>query len=404
MALLTRFIRIPDRANSHVFSFVVTRSVTRDLHRDVTSKEFTYGYHRWAITFSRAGKVLGVYLVWRNPSEGMRVYIDFSFTLLNRDHFSANEMFSGRQVKFTFDSPAQGNRRYIPVDDLYERNFTDNNGEFQLELTVANIRTIYETEMRITLPSPNTSSLLGHHSPSHSQVHNSSVTTAANGAAAANTTPSKTMKLETTYFSYGGFDWNMSLVVEPYSVTAAASAAGFSLNLASNLGLGSEREREKELLRDRNRTEIGNGSLAFRLRRLTGLDHRSRSRYFISIGEGDRRLSSGLLDDISDAEGSGSIWCPRLRIQDIAPKGTIRLQIELISANTLSETLITLAPNQSTPSGIAGIGPATCYDRDKQAWSFEADTHSETLRVRVIYRDVRNVPRNHIRFVPFPLH
>lgn len=69
MALLTRFIRLPDRANTHVFTFVVTRSVTRDLHRDVTSKEFSYGYHRWAITFSRAGKVLGVYLVWRNPSE-----------------------------------------------------------------------------------------------------------------------------------------------------------------------------------------------------------------------------------------------------------------------------------------------------------------------------------------------
>lgn len=47
MALLTRFVRIGDRFNTHVFTFVVTRSVTRDLHRDVTSKEFSYGYHRW---------------------------------------------------------------------------------------------------------------------------------------------------------------------------------------------------------------------------------------------------------------------------------------------------------------------------------------------------------------------
>lgn len=110
--------------------------------------------NRWAITFSRAGNVLGVYLVWRNPSEGLRVYIDFAFTLLNREHFSANETFSGRQIKFTFDSPAQGNRRYIPVDDLYDRNFTDANGEFQLELTVSNPRTIYETELRIPLAPP----------------------------------------------------------------------------------------------------------------------------------------------------------------------------------------------------------------------------------------------------------
>jgi len=98
MSLLYRFAKLPDRGNSHVFTFVVTKSVTRDLHRDVTSKEFVYGYQKWAITFSRTEKVLGVYLVWRNPSEGMRVYVDFSFTLLNREHFSANETFAGKQV------------------------------------------------------------------------------------------------------------------------------------------------------------------------------------------------------------------------------------------------------------------------------------------------------------------
>jgi hypothetical protein len=30
---------------------------------------------------------------------GMRVYVDFTFTLLNRDHFSVNEAFSGKQVR-----------------------------------------------------------------------------------------------------------------------------------------------------------------------------------------------------------------------------------------------------------------------------------------------------------------
>lgn len=98
MALLYRFVKISDRANSHVFTFVVTRSVTRDLERDITSKEFSCGHHRWAITFSRADKVLGVYLVWRSVSESVRVYVDFTFTILNREHFSVNEAFSGKQV------------------------------------------------------------------------------------------------------------------------------------------------------------------------------------------------------------------------------------------------------------------------------------------------------------------
>jgi len=228
MALLTRFIRLPDRANTHVFTFVVTRSVTRDLHRDVTSKEFSYGYHKWAITFSRAGKVLGVYLVWRNPSEGMRVYIDFSFTLLNREHFSANETFSGRQIKFTFDSPAQGNRRYIPVDDLYMRNFTDGNGEFQLELTLASPRTLFETELRLpcggsnppSTPAVGPGGTGGTHGHQHHHQHHQQLNVVSNTTS--NHLP-KTSKLETTYFSFGGFDWNLSLVMEPYSVTAAAS-------------------------------------------------------------------------------------------------------------------------------------------------------------------------------------
>nr|XP_018908685.1 PREDICTED: uncharacterized protein LOC109038170 [Bemisia tabaci] len=100
MALLYRFVKLSDRAHSHVFTFVVTKSVTRDLERDVTSKEFSCGHQKWAITFSRTDKVLGVYLVWRSASESVRVYVDFTFTLLNREHFSVNEAFSGKQVRF----------------------------------------------------------------------------------------------------------------------------------------------------------------------------------------------------------------------------------------------------------------------------------------------------------------
>lgn len=121
MALLHRFLRLNDqvstfivnleRANfssskgeTGIFTFVVTRSVTRDLHRDVTSKEFMYGHQRWAITFSRNDKTLGVYLVWKNPSEGMKTFVDFTITLLNRVHFSENQSFSAKAAKFTTEA------------------------------------------------------------------------------------------------------------------------------------------------------------------------------------------------------------------------------------------------------------------------------------------------------------
>lgn len=319
----------------------------------------------------------------------MRVYIDFSFTLLNREHFSANETFSGRQIKFTFDSPAQGNRRYIPVDDLYERNFTDSNGEFQLELTVANARTVYETELRLPMSPQSADGRQSYaNSPSHqhgNQPHGGHHGNHHDRQQHGGQLP-KTAKLETTYFSFGGFDWNLSLTLEPYSVTAAATAAGLTLNLANNLGLGggespNHRPRSPMMhVAEPIGDHVGSGTLALRLRRLTGVDHRSRSRYYISIGEGERRVTSALMDDVSDAEGAGSVWSPRMRIQDVAPKGILKLMVELVSANTISETMLTLSPNsQAGPllGGLGGLASGTCYDRDKQAWSFEADTHSE---------------------------
>lgn len=143
---------------------------------------------------------------------------------------------------------------------------------------------------------------------------------------------------------------------------------------------------------------VGSGTLALRLRRLTGVDHRSRSRYYISIGEGERRITSALMDDVSDAEGAGSAWCPRMRMQDVAPKGVLKLMVELVSANTISETMLTLAPtNQAGPlmGGLGGLATGTCYDRDKQAWSFEADTHSENGTVTLGPSSL-NVSSNHL--------
>ena len=69
MALVTRLLQLPDQGETHVFTFVGTKSVTRDINRDITSKEFRYGHHKWAVTFTREQKNLGVFLVWKTASE-----------------------------------------------------------------------------------------------------------------------------------------------------------------------------------------------------------------------------------------------------------------------------------------------------------------------------------------------
>ncbi|KAE8743201.1 hypothetical protein FOCC_FOCC011181, partial [Frankliniella occidentalis] len=394
MALLYRYVKLHDRADSHVFTFVVTRSVTRDPERDVTSKELTCGYQRWAITFSRTDKVLGVYLVWKSACQGMRVYVDFTFTLLNREHFSCNEAFAGKQVKFTMAAPAQGNKNYIPVSDLYARNFTDTNGEFQLELSIGHVRTVYNADIRVPTNIFGNPTTHGHHAHGHGgsrHGHHTGTVGAAPGtpgtpgAPAAsngtNGTPAKQAgnKLETSYFTFGGYDWNLSIV--PLSKDS-----------------GSE------------------GRMAVYINRLTGFDHACRVRYAVTLGDGDRRLESGTLQTVSDTEGRGLGWHPRARLADVLHKGVVRVHLEMLLANTMSEVAVTSmglardAPGSiGAPGGLDALDnlgrrvpvpvTAQCYDRDKQAWALKSDCHSDTVRLHMVYKDVQHVPRNHLRYV-----
>ncbi|CAG9135901.1 unnamed protein product [Plutella xylostella] len=303
MALLYRAARLKDRADTHVFTFVVTRSATREPDRDVTSKDFCCAHQRWAVAFSRTDAALGVYLVWRGACEGMRVYVDFTFTLLSRDHFTANEGFSGKQVRFSAGCAAQGRGRLVPLAELASR-FADARGEFQLELSMARVRTLYSCELRAP-------------------------------------------RLDTPPIAFAGFDWSVAV-------------------------------------------SSGGGGLTLRLVRLSGEGQSCRVRYALALGEGERRVHSGPLEALCDAEGGTPAWAPRppARLAQQLHKGGVRLTLELVWARALVEL------------GVAAGGrPATCYDRDKQAWALRCDTHSDTVRLHMLYRDVQHVPRNHLRYV-----
>ena len=67
MALLTRFIKLNDEGDSHVFTFLVTKSVTKStINRDIISKDFVYGFHRWAVSFSKENKVIQTVIIYKN--------------------------------------------------------------------------------------------------------------------------------------------------------------------------------------------------------------------------------------------------------------------------------------------------------------------------------------------------
>lgn len=56
------------------------------------------------------------------------------------------------------------------------------------------------------------------------------------------------------------------------------------------------------------------------LNRCTGFDHQCRVRYSVVLGDGDRRIDSGIVDDVSDSDGKSYGWHPRARINDLIYK------------------------------------------------------------------------------------
>lgn len=337
MALLYRFSRLNDRYNTGVFTFIVTRSVTRDVHRDATTKDFVFGYHRWAVSFSRTEKVLGVYLILRNPSAGTKCYVDFTFTLLNREHFSKNEVYAEKQCRFSVDHPSHGTSKWMLMTDLKNRKFTDENHEFLMELSVSNVMTVFEGEIKIPHGS-------GHGGSSHGSKSSSSAAAAAAAAA----------KLETSYFTFGNFEWNVSIL--PHGDEQDAS----------------------------NRPRL-------LLNRLTGFDHQCRVMYRVVLGEGERKIDSGILDQISDMSGRIRGFSMRCHVPDLVRRSTLKIYLEMICANPISEAKV---PTVRDPNSTAN-----CYDRDKQGWCVEADMECESLKLKLFYSDLHNVPRNHLRSV-----
>ncbi|KDR16659.1 hypothetical protein L798_08932 [Zootermopsis nevadensis] len=83
----------------------------------------------------------------------------------------------------------------------------------------------------------------------------------------------------------------------------------------------------------------------------------------------------------------------------------------MMMANTLSEVAVASSVGLQTPAPPPGTHQppaavvlptpvlAQCYDRDKQAWTIKSDCHSETVRLHMVYKDIHNVARNHLRYV-----
>ncbi len=68
----------------------------------------------------------------------------------------------------------------------------------------------------------------------------------------------------------------------------------------------------------------------------------------------------------------------------------------MIALSTISTVEIPILP--PSPVGVP------VYDKDKLAWELEPDLNGDTLRFRIMHKDAKNIPRNHIRYVCWAAH
>ncbi|WAR12508.1 hypothetical protein MAR_026688 [Mya arenaria] len=308
MAKLQRFLKLNDRFDSQVFTFVLPAKVATYDNPDAYTKDVVYGYHKWTVSFIRTNVHLGCFLKLQTAGNGMKCQIDFSFTLLNREHFTRNETFIEKSCIFTPESNQHGRKTFICLNDLLDREFAQVTGNYLIELEIRKINCNFECSIRLP----------------KKQHHNRLQT--------------YDTKLESSYFTYGLFDWSLSLS-----------------------------QNEATMQQDEFLTT------------------------YAIIGESDG-FQSEELDQLVDIKGNGDLYVVNGSLQQLAKRrSSLKVKVRMVSVVSISEVTLNVSTKGKTRAHL--------YDKDKQAWLMEADTSGNTISFRLYYTDITHVPRKNSRYV-----
>ncbi|ESO95143.1 hypothetical protein LOTGIDRAFT_160907 [Lottia gigantea] len=326
MAKLCRLVQLNDRFNSQVFTFTLPGKITREFTPDTYAKEFVYGFQKWVVSFIRSERHIGAFLRLQTAAKDTTCGLDFTFTALNREHFTRNESIPFKGSQFTFHEHTHGRKNFMEMDDIVHRKFLQDNGDILIELEMRKINCLYENHMK----------MIKEGQSRHGYGD----------------------RLETTYFSFGLFDWSISLFPDVTSTEA-------------------------------------DGSVAVQLQRHTSFDHMCNVKYRVILGD-DASFDSGELTQMLDASGFGDPFTVGASISRLSRgKSSLKVKVEMMSVVSVSEVPLPVSNNSK--------GRAHCYDRDKQAWMLETDTSGKFLSFRLYYTDISHVPRRFCRYVVWDL-
>ena len=110
------------------------------------SRDFLCHHHRWCVSFVKDKHHIGAYLTLKDVSDGMTCDVDFTFSMLNRDHFTKNESFTERGSVFSTEHTTQGRKTFIGMQDVVSRGFVHEGSyllvELQLRSVIANFEQV----------------------------------------------------------------------------------------------------------------------------------------------------------------------------------------------------------------------------------------------------------------------
>lgn len=122
-----------------IFTFSVPVSLVRGFVEEIVTSPFEYHSFRWRLRLIRTQLHVGAFieLSTRMENSNSRIYIDYTLTVINQEHFSKNQSFSRRNVCFNNSSKSHGDGCFVEASDLCERHFVFEDGHFLLELEIA---------------------------------------------------------------------------------------------------------------------------------------------------------------------------------------------------------------------------------------------------------------------------
>nr|CDS18292.1 hypothetical protein EgrG_000605600 [Echinococcus granulosus] len=356
---LHRFVRLGDKADSQVFTFIVPSQLTRGFINTAQSKEFPYGGQSWQLQLCLQHDDVQAKITDESVANGcespramgQKTYLNVGltlcgglagmycklemirYTILNRESIHYNRTHEERHVAFTADNPTRWKQGWIGADRLASEHFYFDDWTWLVEVELQGASTAYEELFTL---------------PKNGQKD------AASG-----------LRLESASFTYAGSDWNVSLNWPPvdskkHSITAFMRQA-------------------------RGASETSNNSLCPRvkLQRHSRTNHWCRVRYkatliWGSVGE----ASFGPVDHLITADnGATTVGCeigdPKWFAAGPLPaKQRVKIIVEMLAAAPVSRIdLIPIAPQ-------GGKNFARCKDPDGHEWMVLSDILGTLVRLR----------------------